>query len=114
MSMLEPPTCSSSTSGAAASRRPGRRVGTHHQGPDRIAGAPRNHSALLDSHDLLLEVEASVAALPPRQRVALVQRKYHDRNYAEIAASLCCSEAAARASVYEALRTLRDRLGDRL
>lgn len=64
--------------------------------------------------NLLREAEDFVAALPRRQWVALVQRRYHDLSYAEIAATLCCSEEAARASVYEALRTLRVRFGDRL
>ncbi|MBW3634313.1 MAG: RNA polymerase sigma factor [Chloroflexi bacterium] len=72
------------------------------------------HTDRLDSHTLLQEVEAFVAALPLQQRVALVQRKYHDLSYAEIAATLGCSEAVARTSVYEAVRTLRARIGDRL
>lgn len=79
-----------------------------------IPAAPRDDAARLDARDLLTEVEAFVAALPPKQRVALVARKYHDLSYAEIAATLRCSEPAARASVHEALRKLRDRFGDRL
>ena len=46
--------------------------------------------------------------------MALVQRLVHDSSYAEIAARLGCSEAAARVSVYKTLRTLRDHLGDRV
>jgi RNA polymerase sigma-70 factor, ECF subfamily len=79
-----------------------------------IPGASTDHAARLDARDLLREVEAFVAALPTKQRVALVQRKYHDLSYAEIAANLRCSEQAARASVHEALRKLRARFGDRL
>ena len=75
---------------------------------------PREHVARLTASDLLREVEAFAAALPRSQRVALVQRMYHDLSYVEIAATLRCSEAAARASVHEVLRTLRDRFGDRL
>jgi RNA polymerase sigma-70 factor (ECF subfamily) len=75
-------------------------------------GAPAR-GARPAASDLLREVEDFVAALPRRQWVALVQRRYHDLSYAEIAATLCCSEEAARASVYEALRTLRVRFGDR-
>jgi RNA polymerase sigma-70 factor (ECF subfamily) len=52
--------------------------------------------------------------LPPKQRVALVQRKYLEMDYAEIAEMLGCSEPAARRSVHEALRKLRDRFGDRI
>ena len=72
------------------------------------------HTDRLDSHTLLQEVEECIAALPPQQRVALVQRQYHDLSYAEIAATLGCSEAVARASVYEAVRTLRAHIGNRL
>ena len=43
-----------------------------------------------------------------------MQRKYLDMGYPEIAATLGCSEAAARRSVHEALRKLRDRFGDRI
>jgi RNA polymerase sigma-70 factor, ECF subfamily len=91
-----------------------------HEGPlaeERMAelrGDSREHGARLGARELLHEVEDFVAALPRKQWVALVQRRYHDLSYAEIAATLCCSEAAARATVYEALRTLRVRLGDRL
>ena len=81
---------------------------------DEISDAPADHATRLDGRDLLRAVEASVAALPPRQRVALVQRLFHSLSYAEIATSLGCSETAARASVYTALRTLRDRFGDRV
>lgn len=58
-------------------------------------------------------IEAFVGILPRTQRVALVQRKFHNRSYAEIATSLGCSETAARVFVYTALGTLRDHLEDR-
>jgi DNA-directed RNA polymerase specialized sigma24 family protein len=37
-------------------------------------------------------------------------RKYQELSYAEIAAALECTEAAARANVYQAVRKLRTRL----
>ena len=95
-------------------RTPGRDGSFVEERADEISDAPADHAARLDGRDLLRAVEASVAALPPRQRVALVQRLFHSLSYAEIATSLGCSETAARASVYTALRTLRDRLGDRV
>lgn len=79
-----------------------------------IPAPPVDHAAKLDARDLLREVESHIATLPFKQRVALIMRKYHDLGYADIAANLDCSEAAARASVHEALRKLRDRFGDRL
>jgi len=68
----------------------------------------------LDARDLLQEVEAFVGALPPKQRVALVLRKYHGLDYAHIALTLQCSEEAARANVHEALRKVRARFAHRM
>ncbi|CAA9555862.1 MAG: hypothetical protein AVDCRST_MAG73-3272 [uncultured Thermomicrobiales bacterium] len=79
-----------------------------------LPAASLDHAAGLDARDLLSEVSAFVAALPRKQRVALVLRKFHEVGYAEIAASLECSEEAARANVHEALRKLRRGFGDRL
>lgn len=53
------------------------------------------------------ELWARVAALPPKQRAAVVLRFALDLRYREIGAALDCSEAAARRSVHEAVRTLR-------
>jgi RNA polymerase sigma-70 factor (ECF subfamily) len=68
----------------------------------------------LDARDLLREVEAFVAGLPPKQRVALVLRKYHGHDYAHIALTLKCSEVAARANVHEALRKVRAQFAHRM
>jgi RNA polymerase sigma-70 factor (ECF subfamily) len=57
-------------------------------------------------------VARAVEALPPKQRAALVQRQFQGLGYAEIAAALGCSEAAARANVYQALKRLRAALAD--
>jgi RNA polymerase sigma factor (sigma-70 family) len=48
-----------------------------------------------------------VRDLPPRQRVALVQRVVLDRSYADLAAEMGGTKAAARANVYQALKKLR-------
>jgi RNA polymerase sigma-70 factor (ECF subfamily) len=79
-----------------------------------IPADPVDHAADLEARDLLREVEAFVAALPDKQRVALILRKYHEMDYGDIAANLKCSEAAARANVHEALRKLRTSFGDRI
>jgi RNA polymerase sigma-70 factor, ECF subfamily len=79
-----------------------------------LTAAPVDHAAKLDAADLLREVERFVAALPDKQRLALIMRKYHELGYDEIAANLKCSEAAARANVHEALRKLRTCFGERL
>ena len=79
-----------------------------------IPAAQTDHAAGLDARELLQEVAVFIDGLPPKQRVALTLRKHHELGYAEIAETLRCSEAAARASVHEALRKLRDCFGDRL
>jgi DNA-directed RNA polymerase specialized sigma24 family protein len=53
------------------------------------------------------ELWAAVRALPPKQRSAVVQRYVLDRPYAEVAAVIGCSEAAARQSVRAGLQRLR-------
>jgi len=58
----------------------------------------------------LAAVARVVESLPYQQRAALILRKYQELSYAAIAAALDCTEAAARANVYQALRKLRDDL----
>jgi RNA polymerase sigma-70 factor (ECF subfamily) len=81
---------------------------------DHLAITNPDQPASLDARDLLVEVEQFVQNLPEKQRVALILRKYHELDYANIAATLNSSEEAARANVYEALRKLRTCFGDRL
>lgn len=52
----------------------------------------------------------AVAGLPPEQRHAIHARVVQDRDYAEIAGELRCSEAVVRQRVSRGLRTLRARL----
>jgi RNA polymerase sigma-70 factor (ECF subfamily) len=79
-----------------------------------IAAPSHDQAAQLDARGLLAEVELFIEKLPSKQRVALILRKYHEMDYADIAANLRCSEPAARANVHEALRKLRNCFGDRL
>lgn len=60
---------------------------------------------------LLAAVRRAVEALPDQQRAALIMRKYQELSYAEIAAALECTETAARANVYQAVRKLQARFG---
>jgi RNA polymerase sigma-70 factor (ECF subfamily) len=55
---------------------------------------------------LLAAVMRAVEALPDQQRAALIMRKYQELSYAEIATALECTEAAARANVYQAAKKL--------
>jgi RNA polymerase sigma factor (sigma-70 family) len=53
----------------------------------------------------------AVAALPAKQRIAVVLRHVMDRPYAEIAEVLGSTEEAARATVSAGLKSLRERVG---
>jgi RNA polymerase sigma-70 factor (ECF subfamily) len=59
------------------------------------------------------QVRAAVAALPPRQRAALVLRAYHELSHQEIADLVGTSVGAVKANVFHALANLRKRLGTR-
>src|SRR5919107_4518708 len=75
-------------------------------GAETIPATSRDHDDRLDASDLLGEVELFIESLPTKQRIALVQRKYLELGYSDIAVALNCSEDAARRSVHEALRKL--------
>jgi RNA polymerase sigma-70 factor, ECF subfamily len=59
---------------------------------------------------LLAAVARAVEGLPDQQRAALIMRKYQELSYTEIATALECSEAAARANVYQAVKKLQAKL----
>jgi RNA polymerase sigma-70 factor (ECF subfamily) len=69
-------------------------------------------AATLEQREQLRAIARAVEALPPKQRAALMMRQFQDMNYTEIAESLGCSEAAARANVYQAIKRLRERLAE--
>jgi RNA polymerase sigma factor (sigma-70 family) len=50
----------------------------------------------------------AVRELPPKQRAAVALRYVGDLRYREVARALECSEEAARRSVHEGLKVLRD------
>jgi RNA polymerase sigma factor (sigma-70 family) len=56
------------------------------------------------------ELLAAVRTLPPKQRTAVVQRYLLDRPYVEVAATIGCSEDAARQNVRAGLQRLRAHL----
>ncbi len=63
--------------------------------------------ALLPMQDHALHLKSMLTRLPNKQRQALVMRKLGGLEYSEIAAVLGCSEEAARAGVYQALKKLK-------
>jgi RNA polymerase sigma factor (sigma-70 family) len=54
------------------------------------------------------ELWSAVRELPPRQRAAVLLRYVGDLSHAEAAAAIGCSEEAARRSLHEALKRLRE------
>jgi hypothetical protein len=70
--------------------------------------------ACTNDSGLQCEVATFVANLPYQQRVALILRRGQQRGYADIAATLGCTEREARETVHETLRSLRAHLGDRI
>jgi len=66
----------------------------------------------LDQREELRAIARAVEALPPKQRAALMLRQFHGMSYAEIAATLECSQDAARANVYQAIKRLREALSE--
>jgi RNA polymerase sigma-70 factor (ECF subfamily) len=73
---------------------------------------PRPGDALL-ADERAAQVRAAVAALPPRQREALILRTYHERSHQEVAEIVGTSVGAVKANVFHALANLRKRLGAR-
>ena len=55
-------------------------------------------------------IDHAVRALPPRQSSVFVLRRYREAKIPEIASTLKISEAGARASYYQAVRSLRFQL----
>lgn len=76
--------------------------------PDLQADGPPL-SDRMERTELLQAVAQAVEELPEQQRAALIMRKYQELSYAEIADTLGCSEAAARANVYQAVKKLQAR-----
>jgi RNA polymerase sigma-70 factor (ECF subfamily) len=79
--------------------------------PERAAAPGDGPAEQADRRALLAAVAAAVEALPHQQRAALILRRYQDLSYADVAAALGCSEAAARANVYQAVKKVRQVIG---
>lgn len=73
-------------------------------------GAPIILEREAQMRETLALVAAEVNALPQRQKAAIILRKYQELTYVEIATTLACSPEAARANVYQGLKTLRAKL----
>jgi len=58
----------------------------------------------------LEEIRRAVAALPEKQRAAVLMHKYEEMDYIQIARVLGCSESALKSLLFRAYETLRARL----
>ena len=58
----------------------------------------------------LQEIRDSIAALPAKQRAAVLMHKYEEMEYSQIAQALECSESAVKSLLFRAYETLRARL----
>jgi RNA polymerase sigma factor (sigma-70 family) len=86
----------------------------HRKAIDRIR-ATRPSAPLTEAPDVALDAAepdpalwAEVAALPAKQRAAVVLRFVNDMAYRDIGAVLDCSEEAARRSTHEGVKRLRE------
>lgn len=64
----------------------------------------------LAAEDVSAAVRRAIAALPEKQRIAVVLARYHDMPYAEIAKTLGSSEQAIKSLIHRARETLRAEL----
>ena len=56
------------------------------------------------------EIRRAIAALPEKQRAAVLMHKYEEMEYSQIAKVLSCSESAVKSLLFRAYETLRARL----
>jgi RNA polymerase sigma-70 factor (ECF subfamily) len=56
------------------------------------------------------EVRQAIAALPDKQRAAVLMHKYEEMEYSQIAKVLSCSESAVKSLLFRAYESLRSRL----
>jgi len=72
-----------------------------------LAGTNGDHEAFVEARRLTRRLGQTMQSLSPRQRIALIQRRYEGLSYRDVAATLGCSEQAARAHVYQAMEKIR-------
>jgi DNA-directed RNA polymerase specialized sigma24 family protein len=76
-----------------------------------LVGRVSDSPATAVDHDVVLDLRAAVAALPPRQRATLVLRFYCDLNVDRCAEILGCSPGTVKSQTARALETVRRSLG---
>jgi RNA polymerase sigma-70 factor (ECF subfamily) len=72
-------------------------------------GAPSTEQTLV-CRVKVEEVRRAIAALPEKQRAAVLMHKYEEMEYVQIARVLNCSESAVKSLLFRAYESLRARL----
>jgi RNA polymerase sigma-70 factor (ECF subfamily) len=80
--------------------------------PDRPAPLTDTPGEVVERRERGRQIASAIDALPPRQRAAVVLRLFLDLPYAEIAQVMGCSEGTVKATMFAAMRKLRERLRD--
>jgi RNA polymerase sigma-70 factor (ECF subfamily) len=80
--------------------------------PESLAGAGATPAGTAERTDLRKRLEAALAALPERQRLAVVLFDVEGYAHAEIGTILGIPEGTARSEVFHARRRLRSALGE--
>jgi RNA polymerase sigma-70 factor (sigma-E family) len=76
-----------------------------------LTDSPPDETATVPDRDGLMDLEAAVRSLPPRQRAVLVLRYYCDLNVDQSAEMLGCSTGTVKSQTAKALASLRRTLG---
>jgi RNA polymerase sigma-70 factor (sigma-E family) len=76
-----------------------------------VSDAPPELPPAAADLDGLLDLQAAVSALPPRQRAALVLRFYCDLSVDQAAEALGCTAGTVKSQTSKAIATLRRKLG---
>lgn len=77
------------------------------QAPDTKTAGPTEQ---ILSRELEAKVEEAIAALPEKQRTALLMCRHEEFSYEEIAAVVGCSLSATKSLIHRARETLKERL----
>ena len=64
----------------------------------------------LISAEMAREIRRAIQALPPKERLALVLRRYQDLSYREIAETMGCTEAAVKTYIHRGKLHVRDHI----
>jgi RNA polymerase sigma-70 factor (ECF subfamily) len=80
------------------------------QRPFDLADQRTNREEELVANDRLEAVRRAIAALPEKQRAAVIMHKYQELDYTQIAGALGCSVSAVKSLLFRAYETLRGKL----